>query len=559
MIREKIADLVRNSLKGLGVKGHEVHLEHPENLSYGDYSTNIALIVSAKGEDNPIDLAKKIVLGIEKKLPEEIEKIEVAGPGFINFFLSKKFFAESLSRILKDEHFGSGKALEGKKVIIEYTNPNPFKEIHLGHLMNNTVGESIFRILDTQGGEVKRAIYQGDVGLHVAKAVWGLLQSKDKELQISDLAKAYQVGDAKYEEDEKAKKEIEIVNKKIYDQSDQQINNLYNRGKELSMSHFEAIYKRLGTKFDFYFLESKVGPFGKKIVEENIGKVFEKSDAAIVYRGEKHGLHTRVFITKQGLPTYEAKELGLAKIKHEKFAYDKSFVVTANEVNEYFKVVLSAMKEVFPELAEKTEHISHGFLRLPHGKMSSRKGTVISAESLLNEVEAMIHEKIAARELIDSEKNRIAAQIAIGAIKYSILKQSTKSDIVYDFDKSISFDGDSGPYLQYSATRASSVIRKAEESGLESSVKTLPAKTLEIERLIYRFPEVVKRAYQELEPHYISTYLIEIAAAFNSFYANNQIMGSGREEPYRLAITKTFRRIIEKGLWLLGIEAPKKM
>ena len=459
------------------------------------------------------------------------------------------------------ENLGMNESLKGQKIIIEYTDPNPFKEFHIGHLMSNTIGESISRIIEFHGAEVKRACYQGDVGLHTAKAIFGLLKIGDGAIgDIRKLGEAYSIGARAYEE-EAFKNEINEINKKIYDRSDKEINKLYDWGREVSLEYFETIYEKLGTKFNFKFFESETGSFGKKIVEENIKNgVFEKSDGAIVFKGEKYGLHTRVFINSEDLPTYEAKELGLAKIKHDKYPYDISVVITGNEINDYFKVLLRVMEIIFPELAQKTKHISHGMLRLPTGKMSSRTGDVITAESLIADVEKLTEEKIKDRNYGKALGREIIEKVSIGAIKYSILKHTVGGDIIYDFEKSISFEGDSGPYLQYSCARAKSVLEKAKEEGIKASVGKMMTETLELEKLLYRFSEIVERAGKEYSPHYIASYLIELAGSFNSFYAKHKIVDKEDEtSPYKVAIATAFATTMKNGLKLLGIQAPERM
>lgn len=566
MIQEKLKNSIRDALKFLFIAAEtadDVHLEHPDILDFGDYSSNVALSYAKELKMKPRELAEKIAGEIKKQELKEIEKIEVAGAGFINFYLSKEFFAESVADILKsDDNFGSNESLKGQKVIIEYTDPNPFKEFHIGHLMSNAIGESLSRIIEFHGAEVKRAVYQGDVGLHVAKAIFGLLEfGQAGNDDIKKIGQAYANGARAYEKDERAKEKIIAINKKIYNRSDEKINELYDWGRKISLEYFETIYKRLGTKFDFYFFESETGEFGRKIVEENLKNgVFEKSDGAIVFKGEKYGLHTRVFINSEDLPTYEAKELGLAKIKYDKYIYDFSVVVTANEQTDYFKVLLKAMEIIFPDLAKKTKHISHGMLRLPSGKMSSRMGDVITAESLIADVEKLVQEKIKDRDYEESLKREITEKVSVGAIKYSILKQAVGGDIIYDFEKSISFEGDSGPYLQYAYARAKSVLEKAKEEKIKSSVRKYPTENIELEKMLYRFPEIAARAREEYSPHHIASYLIEIAGAFNSFYAKYKIVDAQEESsPYKIALTAAFAVTMKNGLKLLGIEVPEKM
>ena len=313
------------------------------------------------------------------------------------------------------------------------------------------------------------------------------------------------------------------------------------------MEYFDSIYKKLGTKFDYFFFESEAGPIGKEIVEKN-SNIFEKSEGAIVFHAENYNpkLHTRVFITKEDLPTYEAKELGLAQIKYEKYKYDKSIVITGNEINDYFKVLLCAMQQIFPDLAEKTTHISHGMLRLPTGKMSSRTGDIITAESLIEEVKSKV------------KNDEIAA---IAAIKYMILRQSIGGDIIFDIEKSVSTEGDSGVYLQYSYARANSILEKAKSENINLDIRCPSGwETTEIERMLYRFEEVVLRAGEEFEPHHITNYLTELARAFNSFYGNTIIVKSEDvASPYKVALTHAFTTIMKNGLNILGIEAPERM
>jgi arginyl-tRNA synthetase len=583
MISDTLKEAVESALSRLGVsKGDFARLsgrqavEHPDELSHGDYSTNAALVFSKELKMKPRDIAEKIVAELLKNMPDEVEKIDIAGPGFINFHLKREFFAGQVKKILKEgEKFGTNVYFRKaglKKVMIEYTDPNPFKEFHIGHLMSNAIGESIARITEFSGAEVKRACYQGDVGLHVAKAIWGFLKSNKKdvgllaipELTAPKLGTYYALGATAYEENHDAKKEIVDINKKIYSKEDLDINKIYKVGREISLDYFAGIYKQLGTKFDLFFFESEAGPIGKKIVEENLENgIFEKSDGAIVFKGDlEKGLHTRVFINSEGLPTYEAKELGLVEQKRKKYKYDLSLVVTGNEIKDYFKVLLDAVSKVFSSKDSKGTnilHIPHGMLRLPSGKMSSRTGDVVTALSLIAKVKKSIEEKHPSGSNGGNEPQG-SEQIAIGAIKYSILRQSSGDDIVFDLDKSISFEGDSGPYLQYAAVRAQSILRKADEAKMKESTKKSSESVHELEKILYRFPEIVERAGREYEPHYITTYLTELAGLFNNYYANNQIIAAeDKDSPYKIALTHAFLIVMRNGLSLLGIQVPEEM
>ena len=577
-MQEKIKNLIKDALKNLDIEVNDISLEHPADIARGDYSTNVAMAIGKGVKRNPKELAGEIVTEILRlNVDKYIEKVEVAGAGFVNFYLSRKFFGNNVEEILNQgDKVGSNNSLSGKKIMIEYTDPNPFKPFHIGHLMTNAIGESVARILEHSGAEVARANYQGDIGLHVAKAIYGLLKNVDLQdksgthtLQSSKIGQAYALGAGLYETDPKSKEEIDAINKKIYSKEDKKINEIYGWGFKVTMDAFQDLYEMLGTEFDFYFLESQMAPIGEKIVRDNLGKVFEESDGAIVFKAEKHDpkLHTRVFITSGGLPTYETKELGLTSEKFKTYpGMDLSIVVTANEQMDYMRVVAKALSLIHREQEKKMFHITHGMMRLSGGKMSSRKGNVITGESLIRDTISLVGEKIQDRDWGEADlpaqagKNKVAEVVGVAAIKYSILRSASHSDMVYNVEESISTEGDSGPYLQYSFARANSVLEKAQAENILPDPHAFPPELFEVEKLLYRFPEVVQRASSEYEPHYIANYLIEVARAFNSFYGNNLIVKKeDNSSGYKVALTYAFTFVMKTGLHLLGIQAPKKM
>ncbi len=561
-IHEKLKNWIEETLQI-----EKIVLLHPKDIKNGDYSFFVQT-----------GSAEEFVKVLNENKISEVEKVEAVGK-FINIYLSKDFFAQAVSGINEQKEKCGGSGLyEGQKIIIEYTNTNVLKPMHIGHLMGNVIGESISRILESNGAELKRNTYEGDVGLHIAKALWGIQKLGGiKEGSVSEKAKyigeAYSIGSNAYEDDPEAQKEIQNLNQSIYDGKDENLKEIYKWGRSVSLDHFEELYKKLGTKFDFYFFESEVADDALKIVKEFLQKgLFEESDGAVVFRGENYDpkLHTRVFLTKQGLPTYEAKDVAHALRKYKEYKSDKSIIITANEQDNYFEVMLRALKEIKPEVANQTRHLSHGMLKLTTGKMSSRKGNIITGESLIENVDNLIKEKIADRDFKDEEKDEIAEIVAIGAIKYSILRQAIGGDIIFDFDKSISFEGDSGPYLQYTAVRANSVLEKSkfQISNFKSIFKFLNSKTekpenfeiTELEKYLYRFPEVIERAGVENAPHHIVTYLTELASVFNSFYAKEKIVDlKDPNSPYKIALTKAVANILKSGLNLLGIMVPERM
>lgn len=557
--RDKIVEALTRALVALGIEAEPV-LDFPADLAHGDYSTNVAMVGAKVAQKSPKTLAEEIVVALGTI--EGVSKIEVAGPGFINFTLVRESYASVLQKTsIEGDRWGSNESLKGKRVMYEFTDPNPFKVFHIGHLMSNAIGESLARLSEYQGATVIRANYQGDIGPHVARCLWGVMKEGLDVGSIEQLGRAYVIGSTAYEDDPKAKEEIDAINKKLYQRSDPELNRLYDVGRRTSLDHFEEIYTILGTKFAHYFFESEVGPIGVEVVKQGLKDgVFEESEGAVIYRGEKIGLHTRVFITKAGTPTYEAKELGLDKTKFEKEKLDHSIIVTAVEQKGFFEVVLAAMAEVLPEVAKRTKHVWHGMMQLTDGKMSSRKGNVVTGESLIEDMRAEALAKMDGRDLTD--KQSVADAVAIAAIKFSILKQGSGKNIIFDPAQSLSFEGDSGPYLQYSYVRAMSVLTKARLSGSGSAMiyhsTSLPDIVPTVERLLPRFPDMVLRAAQEYEPHHVTTYLTELAGAFSSWYAGEKIIGS-EGEAYKLALVRAFAQTMKNGLWLLGISAPEKM
>jgi arginyl-tRNA synthetase len=596
-------------------KEADFSVEHPAELSHGEYSTNVALVLSKQIGDNPRAVAEKLVTAINSEIEngtnndantestnkeganKEIERVEIAGPGFINFYLSTKFFRRSIQQIMNGEsNYGRNKRLDGKNIIIEFTDPNPMKQFHIGHLMSNAIGESLSRIIEWNGATVTRVCYQGDVGMHVAKTLWGMMKKisenpddmPNEDSSVTEKTKflgdSYVLGATKYKEaaSEEAsdetkmiKTEIEALNKKVYDlydetkeNDDAQIADLYEKGRAWSLQHFDELYGLLGTNFSQLIFENQMAKRGLEIVRSNTPGIFEESDGAIVYKGEQDGFHTRVFINSIGLPTYEAKDIALAHFKEnelsEKFGkFDKSVIITADEQKQYMQVVLAALSKINPEIADKTFHMTHGMMRFADGKMSSRTGNVIAGDELIENISEMVSEKLneADKDLSESEKSKVKDIVAVGAIKYSILKQAPGKNIVFETENSISFEGDSGPYLQYTYTRAKSIIDKAIEQGIFFADAEEPEnwQRTDLEKFLYRFPEVVSQAYSELAPHHIVTLLTKIAGEFNSFYAQNQILDGGPDEDYKLAITKSTMTVLQNGLKVLGIKVPGRM
>ncbi len=552
---DEIREQLNQAVKSVFSEDLDIEITRPEE-KFGDYATNVALQLAKKTDKNPRDVAKKIVEALEDS--KNIAKTEVAGPGFINIWLSDEAIWQTAESEPK-------KSLSGKTIVAEYSDPNPFKILHAGHLYTTIAGDAIASLLEAAGAKVHRLNYGGDVGLHVAKTMWAILEklggekpevlgSVPKNECMSWLSERYVEGNSAYDDDEKSKKAIIEINKKIYklhsdNDHDSAFAQIYWACREWSYEGFDELYKKLAIdSFEKYVAESEVTQLGIELVEKGLKEgTFEKSDGAVVFRGEDHGLHTRVFINSEGLPTYEAKDLGLAASKWQQYKFDTSVVITGNDIVEYMKVVLKALAHFYPEVAKRSRHLTHGMIKLPGSvKMSSRRGNFLRADDIL-EAAAEANKKV-------SEKHD--DKVVLGAVKYAFLKQRMGGDIIYDPDESVSIHGNSGPYLQYAYARANSIIKKSQKTN--SDATDLQTDERSLLKKLGEYSEVVEQATNELMPHHICTYLYELAQTFNRFYENNRVVGDPREG-LRLKLVRLYADRLKSGLELLNIPVPDSM
>ncbi len=549
-MEEKITEALQNALAEAGAEKISFAVERPVEISHGDYTTNAAMVAAKPLRKNPRELASELAESIKTALGVSVSKVEVAGPGFINITLSRDAVALAVAEAgAKGEKWGKGNMANGIRIMVEYSSPNAFKEMHIGHLVGTVVGEAIARLMENAGATVARDTFGGDIGPNIAKALWVLRKNGVSEpTSASEIGTAYAEGSNAYENDPSAKEEIDALNQAIYAGTNHELMELWLEGRDVSMEEFRRIWRQLGIHFDYEFFDSDTTETGLRVVRDGLAKgIFEKSNGAVIYNGEKKGVHTMVFITSHDTPTYETKDIGLAFLKEERWSPQKVLVITGNEQTGRFKTVLAALSDINHDLAAKTEHIATGFLKLASGKMSSREGNVITVAEFIRDAVVQASEK--------NTDPLIALQVAVGAIKYMILRQAPGSDILFDKEKSFSLEGDSGPYLQYALVRAKSVLARSSDN---ADAKDIPSEPYAIERIILHFPEVVARAAAFRLPNLLVTYLTELAGEWNSFYAKERIVG-GDHETYKCTVARAFVNTMTNGLSLLGIPVPEKM
>lgn len=538
----------------------EVQVTWSADAQFGDVAVNAALVLSRSLGQPPRELGATLAEALQA-LPY-VAQATVAGPGFVNLTLTDSLLGQAMVEGLQ------AKGDEGRKVLVEYSDPNAFKPMHAGHLYTTLVGDMIARLLERRGNTVVRLNYGGDVGLHVGRAMWGIIKELGGENpeHLDDVAGAdkagwmgacYARGYAAYEDDEQAKREIMEYNRRVYElqltgDKESPFAQIYWTCREWSYENFRKLYVELQvTPFDRFIPESEVTQLGIDVVNQQLAAgVYEKSEEAIVFHGETHGLHTRVFITSQGLPTYETKDVGLLLTKWRDYKFDESLVITAGEQADYMAVMLKSVEQFEPEPARRTRHLTHGLLKLSGGvKMSSRQGKVVTALEIL----------AAAREASRLSGRKVEEYTNLAAVKYAFAKNRLAGDIEYDARESVALDGNSGPYLQYAHARARSILAKA----------TVPVRTAEnyslgdqfdpterqFGRQLAQYADVLMEAADELAIHKLCTYLYDTCQQFNRFYEQTRVIGSDRES-VRLGIVRCYADILRDGLSLLGIVAP---
>lgn len=575
-------------LQVYGIKAEAIVTVAPEDTG-ADFASNVAMQLAKLIHKAPVAIADELrdAFLADAGASEPVAwQVEVAGPGFMNFVLPDKYFYEKAADFAESrEHLTKGMVwdeYDGKTVVCEFSDPNPFKVLHVGHLYTSMVGDSISRILEMAGAKVVRVNFGGDVGLHVAKTMYALLQRAGVYstcLMIEDIAKCYVEGTRAYEEDENdAKAIITELNKIIYAVAElgeeqsrersgieklvekfgfpnemEQIVKLYWWGRQLSYEYFDRFYARIGVKFDRYYPESTVAVRGLTEVRQGLDRgVYEESDGAVVYKGEKFGLHTRVFINQNGLPTYEAKDVGLIFTKWDDYHFDESVVVTGNDIIEYMKVVLASVSEMAPKLPERTRHLTHGQVKLPgNEKMSSRKGNFLKAVDVIDMV---------TRELGSSS---VDEKVVLAALRYAFLKYKMGGDIIFDPKESVAMTGNSGVYLLYSAVRAKKVLQRVGGSALlvrgaggHGSSEALFVRKLS--KKIVQYQDVLREAVAEKAPNKICAYLFELAQEFSRFYENVKVAGNENEAEL-VVIVRAYANVMEHGLGLIGVEVPEEM
>jgi arginyl-tRNA synthetase len=559
-LQTTLVSFISEALKRLDITTDSITIERPADMYHGDFSSNIAFVLSRSVRIPPFQLAEKIEQEMKSvPLPQGILSVEVAVPGFINFTLNPEYLAALVGRINSSEKYGSIPVHIDKNILVEHSSPNLFKAFHIGHMMNNAVGEAIVRLAQYSGAEVTTMSYPSDVSLGLAKAVRIVMNDGVSVLQglstvseqASYLSQCYVRGTLEFTDNPDVVAECKSIVQKLYEHTAGNEWDVYTLCKDISLNYLTSIIERLGSHIDEFIFESEAGVRGESLVREHMS-LFAASEGAIVYEGEADGLHTRVFINSEGHPTYEAKDLGLMSLKFERYNPDVSIFITDHEQTNYFQVVSTAAGKINPIWKERTIHRTHGRMTFKGQKMSSRLGGVPVATETLQLVIDVVRERTP--DISDSD----AEILAVAAIKFMILKSKAGSNINFDPETSLSLEGDTGPYLQYTVVRAKSVLAKIPADYVARADSN--QSDMILERTLLHFPSVVRQSIDEWAPHHVAQYLLELAQTFNSWYSRNRIIDAENpSEAYNIELTRAVAETIENGLYLLGIKIPSKM
>lgn len=526
---------------------------------------------------------------------EEIREYNVV-KGFLNLVLKNNFWASLFKEIYFMPDYGvSDEPLAGSPFMVEYSSPNTNKPLHLGHIRNNLLGFSVSKILEANGHNVIKTNIVNDRGIHICKSMlawqkWGNGETPESLGKKGD----HLVGDYYVKFDQEYKKEIHVLVKKgmaeedakkkaplileaqemlrQWESGDKEVMDLWKMMNEWVYEGFDITYRELGVAFDKIYYESETFKLGKKIVEDALKKgiLFRKEDGSVWIDLRENGLDEKLLLRSDGTAVYMTQDLGTAVLRYQDYRFDEHIYVVGNEQNYHFQVLKLVLKKMGYKWADKLFHLSYGMVELPEGKMKSREGTVVDADDLVEEMyntaREMSEELGKLDEYGEDEKKEIYRKIGLGALKYFILKVDPKKNMTFDPRESVDFNGNTGPFIQYTYARIQSVLRKGKERGLKwgrmkESEIVLEGKEKELIKLIMDFTAIVKEAGKNFSPALIANYTFELVKEYNQFYHDFSIL---REEntakrDFRLCLSEMTGRVIETGMNLLGIEVPERM
>lgn len=577
MIQGEIIKLIEGVIRELQLTGElpifdipEIIIEYPEEKSYGDYSVNVAMRIAKEARKTPMEIAAKLSEKLKAKSEKLFEKIEVVSPGFINFYLAEKELLNSLNRVLREkERYGSSKIGEDRVMVIDYSSPNIAKSFGVGHLRSTIIGQALYNIYKFLGWKVIGDNHLGDWGSQFGKLIVAIKKWNKKEelknLTIQELENLY----IKFHQE--AEKESGLLEEgrkefKKLEQGDRENKEIWQYCVDLSLKEFNRIYNILDIRTDYMLGESFYQDKMADVVRDAQARgVVEKSEGALVIYLSK--IKTPLMLLKKdGATTYATRDLATIKYRLEKWRPDLIIWEVGIDQKLYFQQLFEAAEMLGYGKEEQFIHIAHGLVRSSSGKFSTRKGETIHLEEILKGViekaKKIVFQSETAKNLSEKEKQEIAEMIGIGAVKYNDLSRHYSRDIIFDWDRALSLDGNSAPYLQYTFTRCQSILEKAGwVDNYQAKEVNLSSEEKIILKEIYKFPEIIEQSAKNFSPNLICNFIFHLAQRYNNFYEKHSIISAQSQELiiFRLALTAAVAQVLKTSLSLLGVSVPKKM
>lgn len=522
---------------------------------------------------------------------KEIESFNVI-KGFLNIVYSDAFWLNVFQNEISSDSFAKPET-KGEKVMVEYSSPNTNKPLHLGHIRNNLLGYAVAELLKASGHEVVKANLVNDRGIHICKSMLAWQKFGNGETPESSglkgdhlVGKYYVIFDKEYKKEidklkadgkteEEAKKEAPLIKEAQamllkWEHGDDEVIQLWKTMNSWVYAGFEETYQKLGVDFDKYYYESDTYLLGKDIVEEGLAKgvFFKKEDNSVWIDLTEDGLDEKLVRRGDGTSVYITQDLGTAQLKYDEFGIDRSIYVVGNEQDYHFKVLFLILKKLGKSWADGLYHLSYGMVDLPSGKMKSREGTVVDADDLIEEMRITAKEKTEALGKVDhfdeDEKEKLYHMIGMGALKYFLLKVEPKKRLLFDPKESIDFQGNTGPFIQYTHARIKSVLSKAgydDKKALAVNPEKLKETELELIQILSRYPAILNNAARDFNPGAIANYIYDLAKSYNKFYQSETILKVEDEglRNFRLKLSYHTAETIRKAMGILGIEVPERM
>lgn len=594
----KTKEIIKKAIEELAL-GKEFTVEHPADEKMGDYASNVALVLAKELGRNPRELALDLVNKLSKneELVRIVQKIEPAGPGFINFWIIDEFLIKKLDLALQNEKLGDSDFMRGKKVLVEYSSPNIAKRFSVGHLRSTIIGQAIFNLYKHSGGEVTNDNHLGDWGTQFGMIIAAIEEDKDfdwEKVDINKLEEIYVNFNKRIEETPELRTRAKDAFLRL-EKGDESARYIWQKAVDISMGEFNEIYKKLDVNFEHVYGESAYEKLMPEVIqlakERNISSIGEEGALIVKFEDEngKEEMSPAMLVKSDGSTTYFTRDLAtiLMRLTTPDLKCDEYIYEVGGEQRLHLKQVFATAKKLWPIETKSVEfvHVAHGLLSLPEGKMSTRKGNTIKLEELLerskmesynvmvNEDKSYLNEnekrrmqlgEHVVRSMTHDEVEDTADKTSIGAVKYNELKRSPVMDYVFVWDEALSMEGNSAPYLQYVNVRTKGILNKSAEK-IERIMTDKKKFVNDEERnlarwLLLRFAEgeVVESAAKNYAPQQVCAYLFETAQKFNGFYERNKVIGV-ENQSLRLALTILTGEVIKKGLGILGIETVEKM